>query len=273
MKRTFRSLLLLAVTSLSFAAAQAQVVTYNFTGTRNTANSPDTYFGDTVTGKLTLDLGASPTQATPGMGGDYRNVPNFKISAVATNFNGGTGTAVDVDDTVYSYFTINKVLSWFGLDFAPDGSFTGRNIQLYITSSQPGLTDPKNDTISGFVLNETFYNSLGDVIADHTTLFNVTLDTIVTNILIGGVDTGIKDFAYQGQQVSAILAGYAASAKNHGAYVESVEKLAEKLVKAKLLTKAQAKTLTQAAEKSDIGKKPKKDKDKDDKGKDKDNDD
>jgi hypothetical protein len=52
--------------------------------------------------------------------------------------------------------------------------------------------------------------------------------------------------------------------------------LAAKLVKAKLLTKAQAKSLTQAAEQSDIGKKPKKDdkcKD-DDKGKGrKDNDD
>jgi hypothetical protein len=88
----------------------------------------------------------------------------------------------------------------------------------------------------------------------------------VSNIVIDGTDTGIKDFNYQGQSVAAILADYAASAKNHGDYVENVEKLAGKLVKAKLLTKAQAKTLTQAAEKSSIGKKPKKDKeDKDDK--------
>ncbi len=92
---------------------------------------------------------------------------------------------------------------------------------------------------------------------------------VSTNIFIDGKDTGIKDFSYQSQLVSAILAGYAASAKNHGDYVSSVEKLVEKLLKAKLLTKAQAETLKQAAAKSSIGQKPKKEKkDKGDKDKD-----
>ena len=247
------------------------MVTYKFTGSRD-PGSTDTYFGDSVSGTITVDLAASPTYETPGMFGEWRNVPNIKISAVATNFNGGTGTAVDVDDTVYNYFSIFKELSWFGLDVAPDGTFTGRNIQLSVVSSKPGLTDPKNDTIQYLSLDETFYNSSGDIIADHYTSFIVTLTPVVTDIMIGGVDTGIKDFNYKGQSVNTILAGYAASAKNHGAFVDSVEDLVEKLHKAGLLTQAQAHTLEQAAEKSSIGQKPKTDKD-DKGGSDKDKDD
>jgi len=259
MKRTLRSLLLPVLTSMLFASAQAQVVTYTYTGTKT---SGDAFFGATVTGTITVDLAAAPT--TPG---EWRNYPNFKITAQATNFSGGTGTSLDVDDTIYRDSSLAKEFSWFGVDFAPDGSSTGKNIILYSTSTQSGVSDPKNDTNISLLLNESFYDQFGGG-PTYNSYYSVTITAVTTNIIIDGKDTGIKDFSYKGQSVSAILAGYASSAKNHGDYVESVEKLAEKLVKAKLLTKAQAKTLTQAAEKSSIGKKPKKDKeDKDDKGK------
>lgn len=264
MKRTLRSLLLPVLTSMLFATAQAQqVVTYTCTGTKT---SGDAFFGATVTGTITVDL-AAQAQIPPNTPGEWRNYPNFKITAQATNFSGGTGTSLDVDDTIYRDSSLAKEFSWFGVDFAPDGSSTGKNIILCSTSTQSGVSDPKNDTNISLLLNESFYDQFGGG-PTYNSYYSVTITAVTTNIIIDGKDTGIKDFSYKGQAVSAILASYASSAKNHGDYVESVEKLAEKLVKAKLLTKAQAKTLTQAAEKSSIGQKPKKDKeDKDDKGK------
>ncbi len=266
MKRTLQSVLFLALA----LATQAAPVNYTFTGTKT---SGDVFFGGTVTGTITLDLTASSTSP-----GEWRNVPDFKITAQAVNFNGGTGTSVDADDTVYRDSSPTKELSWFGLDFALDGSFTGKNIALVLTSAQSGVSDPKDDVPVFLSLNETFYDTLGLPLNTYDSIYSVVLTPVVTSILIDGVDTGITDFNYQGQALSVILANYAATAKNHGDYVSKVEKLAAKLVKAKLLTKAQAKSLTKAAEKSDIGKKPKKDDkckdDKDDKGKGgKDNDD
>lgn len=263
MKRTLRSLLLPVLTSMLFATAQAQVVTYTYTGTKtSTPPSDDGYFGNTVTGTITVDLAALPNEN----GDTWRNVPNFKITAQATNFSGGTGippapgTSRDVEDTIYRDSSPVKEFSWFGLDFAADGSYTGKNIKLILTSTQSGVSDPKNDIPVYIALNTSFNDVMGIETAVKNSYYSVTITAVTTNLIIDGFDTGIKDFSYKGQAVSAILAGYASSAKNHGDYVESVEKLAEKLVKAKLLTKAQAKTLTQAAAKSSIGKKPKKDK-------------
>lgn len=267
MKRTLQSVLFLAVALAT--QIQSAPVNYTFTGTKT---SGDAFFGGTVNGTITLDLTAASTSS-----GEWRNVPDFKITAQAVNFSGGTGTSVDADETVYRDSSPTKELSWFGLDFALDGSFTGKNIALVLTSAQSGVSDPKNDIPVFLSLNQTFYDALGGSIT-YDSIYSVTLTPVVTSILIDGVDTGITDFEYQGQALSVILANYAATAKNHGDYVSQVEKLAARLVKAKLLTKAQAKNLTKAADKSDIGKKPKKDDnckdDKDDKGKGgKDNDD
>ncbi|MEQ1749599.1 MAG: hypothetical protein ABL974_09275 [Prosthecobacter sp.] len=271
MKRTLKSVLFLAAALALTTQVQSAPVNYSFTGTKT---SGDAFFGGTVTGTITLDLTASPT----GLG-EWRNVPDFKITAQAVNFSGGTGTSVDADDTVYRDSSPTKELSWFGLDFALEGSFTGKNISLVLTSAQPDVSDPKNDILVFLSLNETFYDALGGSIT-YDSIYSVALTPVVTSILIDGIDTGISDFDYQGQALSVILANYAANAKNHGDYVSKVEKLAAKLVKAKLLTKAQAKSLTKAAEKSNIGKKPKKDdkchddddEDKDGRGKDNDDD-
>ena len=79
-----------------------------------------------------------------------------------------------------------------------------------------------------------------------------------TAIIIDGIDTGITDFNYQGQPLSVILANVVSTAKNHGDYVCSVVVLSVKLVRAKLITTRQARSLVLAAAQSDIGKKPKK---------------
>jgi len=216
-----------------FATAQAQVVTYNYTGTKT---SGDAFFGADVNGTITVDL--NPLVSPNENGNAWRNVPNFKITAQATNFSGGTGTSLDADDTVYRDSSPVKEFTWFGLDFATDGSFTGKNIILNLTSTKTGVSDPKNDIPISLLLNASFNDALGVETAVYNSYYSVTITAVTTNIIIDGKDTGIKDFSYKGQAVSAILAGYASSAKNHGDYVESVEKLAEKLVKAKLLTKA-----------------------------------
>lgn len=249
-----------------FAEAQAQVLTYTYTGTKtSTPPTDDGHFGNTVTGTITVDLAAHPNENAD----TWRNVPFFKITAQATNFSGGTATSLDVDDTVYRDSSPIKEFSWFGLDSSPSG-FTGKNIKLIFTSTKPGVSDPKNDIPLYLSLNAATYDVLGDLTAEHNSDYSVTLTAVTTNLIIDGLDTGISDFNYQGQPLSVILDGFASSAKNHGDYVRSVEKLADKLVKAKLLTRAQAKTLTQAAAKSSIGKKPKKDKDCKDKDEDND---
>lgn len=270
MTNTFRSLLLVSATLMSFAAAQAQVVTYKYTAALDIVS--DTFFGSTVTGTITLDLSAVPTTPSPDSThgqSEWRNVPGIKITAQASNFNAGTGSNLFVDDTVASQsiglpgMPLGFTMGWLGFDDQVLASDV-RQIQINL-----GL--PSSD------LNKFANLSASSVSGGYITLYDATHSGsyIITsisgppsNILIGGVDTGIKDITYQGQSVSAILAGYAASAKNHGDYVSSVEKLVEKLLKAKLLTKAQTETLKQAAEKSSIGQKPKKEKeDKDDKGK------
>lgn len=286
MTNTFRSLLLLAATAVMASTAQAAPVTFNFNGKSTNSSGFDPVFGATVTGTITIDLSAAPStpSTTPGQPSEWRNVPNIKITAKADNFNAGTGSFSLVDDTVLQqlnpmYFVpgmrIGAIYSWLGFNQL-DGSDI-QQIQVYINS---GPVDDNNGLINKIFDPSIAPANVGSIIlydSTHAAYFDIqgTLTPAVTTILIDGKDTGIKDITYQGQSVSAILAGYAASAKNHGDYVSSVEKLVEKLLKAKLLTKAQAETLKKAAEKSSIGQKPKKEKeDKDDKGKsDKDDDD
>ncbi|WP_397383796.1 hypothetical protein [Prosthecobacter sp.] len=282
MTNTFRSLLLLAATAVMASTAQAAPITYNFTGTYA---GGDTYFGTTVTGTITLDLTAAPSSSDDSQA-EWRNVPGIKITATTTNFTGGTGKIAGalVDDTVVQQVSASPLppgfggpthLSWNWFGFSQLDGSDAQGISI----DGNGLPYSQLDTLSHLInpvapplsfTGITIYDST------HQASFELGAFTpVATNILIDGKDTGIKDITYQGQSVSAILAGYAASAKNHGDYVSSVEKLMEKLLKAKLLTKAQAETLKKAAEKSSIGQKPKKEKeDKEDKGKsDKDDDD
>ena len=264
MKRTLRYLLLPVLTSMLFATVQAQVATYTFTGTRSAA-SAETYFGDTVTGTIIIDLGAAPSTTATQSGGvaEWRNVPNIKITSKATNFNAGTGSTALVNDTVVQQTNsapsgvapLEASWNWLGFDQL-DGSDV-QQIQL-------NFLGPNSDkqSLDQIIDPGAFSLSLELFDATHMTSFDVTSITLVSktaaNIKIGGVDTGIKDFNYKGQSVNTILAGYAASAKNHGTFVESVEGLVEKLQKAGLLTKSQAQTLDHAAEKSSIGQKPQK---------------
>lgn len=275
MTNTFRSLLLLTATAVMASTAQAAPITYNFTGTYA---SGDTYFGTTVTGTITVDLAAAPSSSDVSVT-EWRNVPGIKITATATNFNGGTGKIAGalVDDTVVQQANAAPFPAgaggptylrwdWFGFSQLDGSDAQG------ITFGEFGPAYTQLDTLSHLIDPIAPPFGFGDItLYDSTHGASFTIETftpVTTNILIDGKDTGIKDFTYQGQSVSAILAGYAASAKNHGDYVSSVEKLVEKLLKAKLLTKAQAETLKQAAAKSTIGQKPKKEKeDKDDKGK------
>ena len=273
MTNTLRSLLLLTATAVMASTAQAAPITYNFTGTYR---GGDTYFGTTVTGTITLDLAATPSSSDDSQA-EWRNVPGIKFTATATNFNGGTGKIAGalVDDTVVQQVSVSPLppgfggpthLSWNWFGFSQiDGSdaqgitFDGNGPPYSQLDTLSHLIDPVAPplTFGGITLYDSTHQASFELGA---------LTPVTTNILIDGKDTGIKDITYQGQSVSAILAGYAASAKNHGDYVDSVEKLVEKLLKAKLLTKAQADTLKQAAAKSSIGLKPKKE-DKDDKGK------
>ncbi len=252
-----RSLLIPAFTLILCAVAQAQVVTYKYTATLQ--DGSDTFFGDTVTGTITLDLSAAPT--TPSDSSTYgrsewRNVPGIKITAQASNFNAGTGSNQFVDDTVASQviglpgMPLIFELGWLGFDDQVEASDV-RQIQLIV-----GLPDSDLNKFANLSATSPYAGYLSLYDATHYGSYAITsISGPPSNIVIGGVDTGIKDFTYLGQSVSAILAGYATSAKNHGDYVSSVTQLANDLKKAGLLTDAQKSTLTSAAAQSSIGKK------------------
>ncbi len=262
-----RSLLTPALTLILLATAQAQVVTYKYTAALQ--DGSDTFFGNTVTGTITLDLSAAPTTPSPHSThgqSEWRNVPGIKITAQASNFNAGTGSNQFVDDTVAAQgiglpgMPLVFELSWLGFDDQVEASDV-RQIQFEV-----GLPDSDLNKFANLSAPSPSGGHLTLYDATHSAGYAITsISGPPSNIMIGGLDTGIRDFTYQGQSVSAILASYATSAKNHGDYVDSVEKLVGKLLKAKLLTKTQAETIENAAEKSSIGQKPKTDKD--DKGK------
>lgn len=273
MKKIFNSLMFLAVSGMLAASAHAQLVTYNFTATRTTDFGGTSDFGEKISGKVTLDLGA--TTSTPG---DWRT-GGFEISSLSDNgYTTGTGSGPTLE-TIFQendeilIGNVSNVLTWL----SEDGS-AFRQIIMSTNSGVagdgvPSIPNPWNVMASR---EKTVYISEQSLVTGDTRYAYFYISTFTSasaTISIGGVDIGITDFNYQGQALSAILANLEATAKNHGDYVSSVERLAERLVRAKLLTKNQAKALTQAAAKSDIGKKPKKDKGKNGKDKNDDNDD
>ena len=285
MNLTFACRSLLATIAVAGLAAQAdaKLVKYHFTGTKIIGEGD---IGTKISGTVTLDVGATPDTINPfSTSWDYR--PNWDSFGTYSGYyqdwyNGGfsihavtdsghvVGTFLDGDTVFYEYEE-----DWRNYDSA--GSLeryqyhetnisyqgSGRYVELYginnvVGGLVPGVVpnpwDPSRMEISGINIGDyqNFSSPTGGSPWGEFTLDSFTL--VPTNIIIGGIDTGIVDFQYQGKLVSESLAEFAAAAKNHGDYVSRVAKLTNDLKKAGLLTGNQKGIIMDAAAKSSYGK-------------------
>lgn len=145
MKRTLRSLLLLAVTAVMASTAQAAPVTYNFSGTKIYGYEDNLSLGNTIVGTVTLD----PDQAADyiydwwyygsGQYGQWSN-GGFSINGI-TDSGYVTGTASGTGTTYYYNYDLPEYYYYYGSllqdiiywqDYAYDyDSYRDKNIQLY----------------------------------------------------------------------------------------------------------------------------------------------
>ena len=262
MQYLLKSMFCLVVLTAGLATqAQAQLVTYHFTGTKSQGTDG---IGNTISGSLTLDVGATPDfvyDLTPDYGcGEYAGWHDggFSIDGITnagftagTSFGGFTWTQFYVVDIPCDLFHSTELYN------VSDNGIHYRVIQVYSYSyaaTGDGLANVPNPW-QPFADQYKFVNiydyNYSTGVWEHD---EFTLDTFTSTIVIAGCDTGIQDFVYNGKLVSQHLANCAAGAKNHGDYVSCVAKLTNALKKAGLLTAAQKDVIMSCAAKSNIGK-------------------
>jgi hypothetical protein len=264
MVRTFKALLFLVLALSLTANANAQLVTYNFTGTKTYGITAG--IGNKIAGTVTLDVGALPDNYfdfTPDYGSgfqqDFYN-GNFSIKGVtdtgltAGTLPGGFTIFNEVDVPTYPYHQAYIAASY-------DDGYIYKHIEIYGNNYAatgdgiPGVPNPWNPQV--FAFRRIYFQSYDYV----NSIFEegaFSLDTFTvqsTNIIVDGRDTGIPDFDYLGKTVTQHIADLAPGAKNHGAFVSGVAKLTNDLTKAGLLTGNQKGIIQSYAGQSSIGKK------------------
>ena len=261
---TWNAVAFLALVALPSVEAQAQTVTYHFTGTR-VSGSPE--LGDSVAGTIVLVPSAVPTVDFPILGGQIKfwYDGGFSVDlATEAGFVGGTETwGGSPEEFRYTFFwdgdepeiPVNEtgiVSQFFDGDYlAGIAVYSGSSTVGDALASMPNPWDPFAAEYQ--VVEIGFYRfSTGE---EFTSFFQ--LDTFVAsppNIIIDGCDTGIEDFTYQGQLVSALLAECAVGVENHGQYASCVAHLTNELKQAGLLTGEQKGVIQSCAAQSSIGK-------------------
>ena len=74
------------------------------------------------------------------------------------------------------------------------------------------------------------------------------------NVMIDGIDTGVRDVESNGQSLSELLSELAANATSHGDFVRQVAKLTNALKKAGVITSKEKEIIMEAAAESSVGK-------------------
>lgn len=261
MNRTLNALLIFSLAVGLAAQANAQLVTYKFTGTKISGAAG---FGTTIAGTVTLDLGAAPhtfVDTTPYHGsGQYALWLNggFSINGMTdTGFAAGTsfgGTTHFYNYDLPTYSRSQTMMYNSSVDGTRERGIYIFSVSLLVgdgLANVPNPWDPRADQ----------YHEVFVFDYDHATGISETgvfkLDTFTLKpptIIINGRDTGIDDFVYGVKLVSEHLDVCAADAKNHGNYVSCVAKLTNDLKKAGLLTAEQKSLIMSYAAQSDIGK-------------------
>ena len=261
MKHLLKSLFCLAVLTAGLATqAQAQIVTYDFTGTL-IPGTGTAGIGNTIAGSLTLDVAAAPDNFANYGCGEYAQWFNggFSIDGI-TNTGIAAGTSFGLPTEFYvrdlpcdrsnttviysngSDATHSRVITFYSISDAATGDGE---------ADVPNPWQPFAEQFQGIFIHDRIQAT--DV--SEYGRFNLKTFTVrPPTIIIDGFDTGIPDFVYNGKLVSQQLADCAAVAKNHGAYVSCVTKLTNALKKAGLLTDTQKAVIMRFAAQSSIGK-------------------
>jgi hypothetical protein len=244
---------------------QAQLVTYQFTGTKVVGTDG---IGETITGTVTLDLGAPADYVAnyddANYLGQYAQWGNGGFSIEATTSSGfSAGTSMPNSDTLFFTRDFLRDPTWGATEqfFLKSNTYdevemVERGAQLYSfnfgtaddgIANLPNPWKPMDATLSRI----TVYNY--DYAAEVYEFGEYSIDSFTSNIFIDGCDTGVRDFTYQGSTVSQQIATFGATANNHGAFVSSVAKLTNALKKASLITASEKDAIQNCAANSSIG--------------------
>jgi hypothetical protein len=232
-----------AILSLA-ALSHAQVVTYRFTGTAISASAG---MGDTVSGTVTLDVGAIPDlfgNFPDGQFAQWLN-GNFSVNAqTSTGFSVGSSlggsTFFDAEDNTtiprVSYSIENLRTT---AEFQRGVRIIGRSNRL-----EDGIVEVPNRWVPQAEAESFIYVSDYDFGIELFTFGMYRIDTFeLANIVIQGVDTGIQDFEFNGNSFSSQIDRLIQSAANRGARISSVTTLTNQAREAGLLTNAQRATI------------------------------
>lgn len=274
------TLLCLGLFATLASQVNAQLVTYQFTGTKIYGYGD---VGTTISGTVTLDVGAASTYYYPydygyddgsygyhsrGFNEQWYN-GGFSINGV-TDSGFAQGTAFGGDTYFYQYSDIYDRWDYYGAyhyessaSYIYQSSYDGthsRGIYVYgrdnlagsVTPGRvPNPWDPAGNDYSTIYIYDYNYST---GVYEYAEFSIDSFTAVPTTIVIDGVDTRIDDFQYQGKLVSKHLDDCAAAARNHGDYVSCVAKLTNALVKAGLLTGKQKGIIMDAAAMSSYGK-------------------
>ncbi|MFN9721304.1 MAG: hypothetical protein ACK58L_21610 [Planctomycetota bacterium] len=252
-RSTARWLLAVLIGIASGSSASAQLVEYNFTGTYQ---SGDQAVGNEVTGSVVLDLG---TPGLPGPGAPFETI-FYGGTAVNVSLSSGlsAGTATG-GETSFSVAHVTDAsnqlrrvrgINWDATTFATTSSSVSRiifvgaspvNTQIDVV---PDPWDVLSEEVSAITVNVDVPNTDNDLSAR----YQITSFTKkVTNVIIGGIDTGIRDVVYRGMLISAWISKLEATSPNKCVFLARVTVLATQLRCDKVITASQRNRLIAAA--------------------------
>jgi hypothetical protein len=247
----------------SSPSLHAEILEFEFSGSLLFARGPDTeQFGSSVVGSMTLDFAASPDLVDPyddgRREGEVARWSGFTIDA-ASDAGFATGSTIDGGTT---YLFIDDHLdrgepyrNGTIYNFAPSEN---GNRQVLLTATHndgadgvAALSDwdpPGGDEVYIIFRSWDAAGNLSDAFysLDHYAL-------VAENIIVGGIDTGIPDFEYNGATVTSLIEELSLEARKHRHFVNAVHQLALELWKAGLISKDERKLLREAAENANLG--------------------
>lgn len=245
--------------------ADAQVVEYRYSGTLwFTRGENVARFGTRIEGTATINHDAVPDIRIED---NSRRVGQsaqwwFPDSTIDGATNGGYTLGTNIDGgfartTLEDYLLIDDERETFQQQTIQNYfSANGRSKHLLISAQIYG--NPEADGIAelsdlnpladedALVIIRDYDNNLGT--RDEAFYYLQTFERIYENITIGGIDTGVQDFAYAGSTVTETIEALAVSAPSDGKFLNDVRKLTKELEKAGLITKTQQEAIRQAAE-------------------------
>lgn len=258
--KTISGLLSFGILCVCAGLTQAQIVEYEFTGTRFSGPGR---FGTTVYGVITLDVGAAPnvlfdlSYLCPSGGSAEQGLwhdGGFTINGitdtgiVAGTLLGGQTTFVDLDAPcstlgetyIHSRSTVAGGLVVIALDTEVRATGFGDGF-----ASVPNPWDPFASTYR--VIQIVDNNQIAKFRLDSFTI-------IPSTIIIDGCDTGVEDFDFHGDSASSLIDACAVGARNHGQYVRCVAKLTTEFQRAGLISDGEKDAIMDCAAASSIGK-------------------